>query len=405
MEIAPFVALGIGMGTLTVFWEHYHQGTQGRLFTVGFPERVLIASRAVWFYLGKLFWPANLIFSYPRWTISPADPLAWLWLIALCALGWGAWWARRLVGRSAIVALAFFVVTLGPVLGFFMLYTFRYSFVADHYQYLACIGPIALVSAGMERLHERIMRRHPLVAPGVCAVLLVLLGFLTWQQSQSYQDIGALWQTTIAKNPDSTLAHNDLGNLLLQQGRTGEAMAQYREVLRIDPTLGETQNNVADILLGQGQLGEAIAHYREALEDNPANPHVQSNLGIALLQEGDSGEAIAHAEQAVELWPGNAVFLNNLAWILATAPQVSLRNGPRAVELATQATLASGSNNPAIIRTLAAAYAETGQFSNAVRTAEEALQLADSQSNLALASTLRREIELYEAGRPYERLR
>src|SRR5467141_4384776 len=152
-EILPFLVLGLAMGLLAMWWERYHQGTSRAAITFLSPiERVLVASRAVWFYLSKLIWPSNLTFIYPKWNISPAHPLDYAWLLAGIALCAVIYFARRYVGRSVEVAAAFFVATLSPVLGFIMLYTFRYTFVADHYQYLACIGPIALVSAGLVKL-------------------------------------------------------------------------------------------------------------------------------------------------------------------------------------------------------------------------------------------------------------
>ncbi|PYL22129.1 MAG: O-GlcNAc transferase, partial [Verrucomicrobia bacterium] len=141
IQIVPFVILGIGMGLLAVWWERYHQGTNRAVFTFLSPiERILVASRAVWFYLSKIFWPSNLTFIYPRWNISPADLLDYVWLLAGIAACVVIYFLRRYFGRSVEVAAAFFVVTLSPVLGFIMLFTFRYAFVADHYQYLACIG-------------------------------------------------------------------------------------------------------------------------------------------------------------------------------------------------------------------------------------------------------------------------
>jgi len=147
-QVVPFLVLGVGMGLLTVWWERYHQGTGEKLFAFGWLERVLIASHAVWFYAGKLLWPVNLMFSYPRWTIDPASPLAYGWLAAgagLCAV---ICFARRHLGRGIEVAVLFFVATLSPLLGFIMLFTFRYTFVADHYQYVASIGLMALAAGG-----------------------------------------------------------------------------------------------------------------------------------------------------------------------------------------------------------------------------------------------------------------
>src|SRR6201987_1279354 len=135
-QIVPFVLLGVGMGLLAVLWERYHQGTNRGVFTFLSPiERILVASRAIWFYLSKIFWPSRLTFIYPRWNISPTDLVHYIWLllgIAACVV---IYFLRRYFGRSVEVAAAFFVTTLSPVLGFIMLFTFRYTFVADHYQY------------------------------------------------------------------------------------------------------------------------------------------------------------------------------------------------------------------------------------------------------------------------------
>src|SRR6516162_9046331 len=156
IQIVPFIVLGVGMGLLAVWWERYHQGTNRDVFTfLGPIERILLASRAVWFYLSKIFWPSNLTFIYPRWSISPANLLDYIWLIAGIAACAAIYFIRRYVGRGVEVAAAFFVATLIPVLGFIMLFTFRYTFVADHYQYLACIGPIALAGAGIVTLSDR----------------------------------------------------------------------------------------------------------------------------------------------------------------------------------------------------------------------------------------------------------
>src|SRR5882757_1371853 len=198
VQLVPFVVLALGMGLLTVWWERYHQGTHGPIFAISPLERLLIASRAIWFYLGKLFWPSNLTFIYPRWIVSPTHLLEYAWLAALGGLCAVISFARRYVGRSLEVAALFFVATLSPVLGFIMLYTFRYTFVADHYQYLASIGPIALISAGVAQTAKS-LDFEKRVLPAFGAILFAVLGVLTWQQSSSYADIETLWRTTIAR--------------------------------------------------------------------------------------------------------------------------------------------------------------------------------------------------------------
>src|SRR5436853_728083 len=205
VQIVPFLLLGLGMAMLAIWWERYHQGTRGALFAIGPIERVLIASRAVWFYLGKLIWPSSLTFIYPRWTISSASLLSYAWLLAGGGIVGLIYFVRRYTGRSVEVAAVFFVATLSPVLGFIMLYTFRYTFVADHYQYLACIGPIALVSAGLVKLTES-ERLGPRFLASFSILILGALGILTWRQSDSYRDIETLWRTTIDRNPDCWMA-------------------------------------------------------------------------------------------------------------------------------------------------------------------------------------------------------
>jgi tetratricopeptide (TPR) repeat protein len=366
-QVAPFVAMGIGMGLVTVWWEQHHQGTQGKLFEIGLVERVLIASRALWFYAGKLLWPANLTFNYPRWTISASDPRAYGWLLATAALGLAIWRARRWTGRSVEVAAVYFAVTLSPVLGFIMLYTFQYSFVADHYQYLACIGPMALAAAGMKIGLGRVVRGKPFLQPALCAVLLMALGMLTWRQCGMYAGVETLWQATLARNPDSWLAHNNLGTILRQKGR----------------------------------VDEAITHYQEALQLRPDNESVHFNLARAFYQKGKLDQAIAQFQLALQLEPADMEAQNNLAWCLATAPQASLRNGDKAVQLARQANELAGGKNPVILGTLAAAFAEAGRFSEAVEIAQRALHLAGAQSNARLAGQLQLELKFYQSGSPY----
>ena len=265
MQIVPFVVLGIGMGLLAVWWERYHQGTNRGVFTFLSPiERILVASRAVWFYLSKIFWPSNLTFIYPRWNISPADLLDYIWLLAGIAACVAIYFLRRYFGRSVEVAAAFFVATLSPVLGFIMLFTFRYTFVADHYQYLACIGPIALASAGIVSLSDKFTQYRAVI---VSAALLVVasLGTLTWRQAATYTDIETLWRTTLARNPECWMAHTNIGLVLLQKGKIDDAIAHYRSALQMQPDSWDAEYNLGTALLAKGQVDEAILHCERAV--------------------------------------------------------------------------------------------------------------------------------------------
>src|SRR5438876_725874 len=305
LQIVPFFVLGLGMGLVAVWWERYHQGTSRALFAFLNPiERVLIASHAVWFYLGKLIWPTNLTFIYPRWSITPTHPLDYAWLVAGVAFCAVIYFARRYVGRSVEVAALFFVATLSPVLGFIMLYTFRYTFVADHYQYLAGIGPIALASAGMATLAGSFKpRKLSGLILGAAVCLTLTLAVLTWRQAAMYADIKALWRTTLARNPACWMAHNNLGIVLFQKGETDEAIAHYRKTLQMRPDFSDADYNLGNALLQKGKIDEAIVHCRRAVMIQPNDPDAQVALGNALLQKQRVDEAIVHYQKALAVRP------------------------------------------------------------------------------------------------------
>ena len=469
IQIVPFIVLGVGMGLLAVWWERYHQGTNRDVFTfLGPIERILVASRAVWFYLSKLFWPSNLTFIYPRWNISPAHVVDYIWLLAGVAAGVAIYFLRRYVGRSVEVAAAFFVATLIPVLGFIMLFTFRYTFVADHYQYLACIGPIALAGAGIVTLSDRFTHYRAVI---VSAALLVVASFgtLTWRQAATYSDIETLWRTTLARNPECWMAHTNIGIVFLQQGKIDDAIAHYRLALQMQPDSSDAEYNLGTALVAKGQVDDAILHCERAVGMRPTDPDAQVSLGnalfakgrideaiahyqkaitaqpdhflaryslghallekgelegaiqvcrialllrpsdadcqttlaIALEEKGNPTEAIQHYQKAIELAPKSISTLTNLAWLLATSQDASLRNGAKAIELATQADGLVGGTNTLVLRTLAAAYAENGEFTNAIGTARSAMQLARMHGEDSLTRDLDQQIRLYQLGMPY----
>jgi tetratricopeptide (TPR) repeat protein len=208
-------------------------------------------------------------------------------------------------------------------------------------------------------------------------------------------------QKALEINPDDAEACNNLGMALGQKGRVDEAIAHYQKALEIRPDYVEACNNLGVALGRKARVDEAIACYQKALELNPGYWLAHNNLGSAFLQKGNVGQAIAHFQQSLEIKPAQPAIQNNLAWLLGACPEASLRNGAKAVELARQANALTGGDNPTILHTLAAAYAEAGRFSEAVETAQHALHLAEAQSNTTLAGQLQLEMKLYEAGTPY----
>jgi protein O-mannosyl-transferase len=402
--LIPFFVLGIAAGLFTAWMEREFSGAEGKAFEFSVIERFLIAGRAFWFYLGKLFWPSNLVLIYPRWNVS--STVWWEYLFPIAALFlFAVSWALRRRWRWLPAGLLFFAVMLLPMLGFFNVNFFRFSFVADHFQYLASIGIITPVSAGAAMLLSQLRGWHRTVGYGLCLALLAVLTGLTWRQSRLYRDAETCYRTIIESNPDCWAAHNNLGDVLLKKGLVDEAIVHCQKAVEIRPNYQLGHNSLGVALLQKGQVDEAIAHFQTVLEINPnqsthrnvSDALAHLNLGNILLKKGRADEAIAHYEKALEITPRSVLTQNNLAWALATCSDASLRNGSKAVELAQQADQLSGGRNPVILRTLAAAYAETGQFPKAAETAQHALELATEQDkNAALADALRNEIGFYQ---------
>jgi tetratricopeptide (TPR) repeat protein len=390
LPLLPFFALGMGLGLMTAWMEKFHVGAQGAAWSLTLADRGLIAGRALWFYAGKLVWPAHLTFIYPRWKIEPA--VWWQWLFPVAAVGVvaGLWLGRRRIGKAPLVAVLFFAGTLGPALGFVNVYPMRYSFVADHFQYLASVGLITLCAAGLARI--------PRVIP---ATLIVLLGVLTWQQAGMYRNLETLWQKTLARNPDCSMAHNDLGSLLYDQGHIEEAMEHYRKAIQSDPNNCEALINLGIAFAARRQFNEAIENYRRAIEIQPNDCDTLNNLGATLATEGRFDEAIENFRKAIQILPNHCGALNNLALVLAASPKAEFRNGAEAVRLAKRACELTHYGKPVYLGTLAAAYAEAGRFPEAVATAEKAEQLANTAGLTAVAAKIRQLLELYRAGKPF----
>jgi tetratricopeptide (TPR) repeat protein len=458
LPLTPFFVLAAAAGAFTAWMERAFIGAEGAAFDYSFIERILIAGRAFWFYLSKLAWPLNLIFIYPRWEISQTIWWQYLFPAAAVALITTAWLLRKR-SRAPLAALLFFGGTLFPALGFVNIYPFAYSFVADHFQYLACIGLLTLAAAGISTAIPRMPRW---AMPSLSVVLLGTLAMLTWRQSTMYADAKTVWNTTLARNPDcwlaynnrglaaldegrldaaifdfeaalrsnseSSQAYNNLGIAFNQQGRLERAAASLKKAVEIRPHYADAHFNLAMVLREKGEVDESIVHFEKtlkirpsdaealrefgaallrkgrtsdailqfqgALSLNPKRPEVLVGLGNAFLQAGRPAEAIAQFQSALEVQPTDVVALNNLAWVLALGSPASVRDGQKAVELAQRAYQLTRGADPNVLRTLSAAYAETGQFQQAAETARQALQIVDNRS--PLADALRKEIALYE---------
>ena len=313
--LVPFFVFSAVAAAWTIWEQRVNSGAAGAEWSQTWPERFAIAGRAVWFYLGKLAWPAELIFIYPRWQIDTAQPLVFAPLVALLAVVGGLWWWRASALRPVFIAAIYFGALLFPVLGFFSVFFFRYSFVGDHFQYLASMGPLALAGAGLTVGLERMSpaggwayNLRGIVPVGV----LVVLGVMTWRESGQYLNKEALWRTTLARNPDAFMAWANLGDTLAQQGRHHEATLAFRRGLQLRPDDAPVHNDLGCALVAIGQPQAAIPILERALQLRPGFGEVHNNLGNAFSRVGRGDDAIRHYEEAIRLKPAYFEALDNL---------------------------------------------------------------------------------------------
>jgi Flp pilus assembly protein TadD len=375
MPLVPFFVVGAASGLFTAWVERRFIGAEGADFDFSLIERCLIAGRALWFYLYKLIWPAKLVFIYPRWHIDATAVWQYLFpaaFLLVMALGW----ALRHRSRGPLAALLCFAVTLAPALGFFNVYPFLYSFVADHFQYLASAGPIVAVAAGTtwgsERLRSRL--RFPVHLP-LAGVLLVTLFTLSWRQSRMYVDAETLYRTTVERNADCWMAHTHLGLLLMEKGRHDEAMVHLRRALEIHPKPADAHSNLGLLLMDMGRDDESAVHLLKALEINPRQADAHNNLGALLARKGRLDEAAAHLRKALELHPDHAEVHYNLGDLLARRGRMEEAIAHYRQALAIHPDYADAHNNLGLL------LAKMGRPAEAVACFRRAVKLSPDHAN------------------------
>jgi len=358
VEKLPLFALSIGVAILTSRGIAPAHSAADQL---PFLTRIGNAFVSYLVYIWQILWPANLgvFYPYPQNGLPLWQPaVAAAILLAVTVLVF----ALRKSRPYLIVGWLWYLSMLLPVIG---LVQVNLQAHADRYTYLPQIGLYLMIAWGVADLSATWRYRTQTV--GVASIVAIAALAVTARAQASYwRDSETLWNHTIAVTKDNYFAHASLADLLMRRDR----------------------------------LAEAIAHSEEALRIRPGDADAQNNLGLALLQTGDVQRAAAHFEKALAIDPGHMNAEVNLAWILATAPDESTRNGARAVQLAEDVALRAGHPNAIVLRTLAAAYAETREFRDAIETAQEAIAIAKATGNDGLAADLERNIAAYRLKQP-----
>jgi len=409
VPLLPFFAAAAAMGSVTAWIEKHRVGAWGPEWDLSFLERLLVAGRAPWFYLGKLIWPHPLLFIYPRWSVNAADFTQWLYPAATVLVCLALWAARKRLGRGPLAAVLFFIGTLFPALSFVNVFPMLYSFVADHFQYLASIGPIACVAALAARAFEASpgrRRRAPLL--GAVGVVLLALAAATWSQARTFFDSETLWRTTLARNPGAWMAHTNLASLLhVSAGgisdpeerarRLEEAERHYRAALDLKPESLPARIQLGKLYEGRGETARAEAEYRAAIGVPDRFPpgsrgHARAAdpwyvYGRFLAERGEAPEAIACYRRALEIVPESEMVRTDLGKLLFETGDA---RGAREQFLEVR-RLEPGSADAA--NNLAVLEASEGNLDAAIRLWEEALRAApgheDAQQNLRKALALR----------------
>ncbi len=395
--LLPWFLIAAISGLFTAWIERTIIGADGSSFALTWAQRCLLAGRVVWFYLGKLLWPSDLIFVYPRWD-PKTDAAGWVGCL-VAALGVTAiLWALRRRTRAPLAAWLYYVGSLFPALGFFNVYPFIFSYVADHFQYLASMGAIAAVAGGGTALVNRARQGGRAVGFGVAAAVVATLCILSNAQSASYADEPTLYKATLEANPSSWMAHNNLGLWYKNHGDSNQALIHYQEALRLRRDYPQAHNNLGVLYEDRGDLPNAAAQFEAALALWQDFVAAHNNLGSVLgKMPGRQDDAVAHFREALRLQPDFATAHNNLGAALARMPgHMNEAMAQYQEALRIRPDFADAHAN------LADAYADMpDRLSDAVTQYQESLRLnpdnAEVHSNLGLAlNALGRPVEAIE---------
>jgi tetratricopeptide (TPR) repeat protein len=437
LEKIPLMVLSAAACVITFILQ---KRATGAIPPLPFLWRVENAFASYVIYAWKTLWPTHLAVFYPHpndtLPIGEVIPA----IVSILAITGAAILYRR---RFPYLFTGWFwyLIMLAPVIGIVQVGEQGH---ADRYTYLPHIGLfLMLVWFGADVAMVRRSTPRLVVTTAVTVLVIVALTWAAFIQTSYWRNSETLWTHALAVTADNDVAHNNLGYLcvdrgkideailhfeaaarirsgkrnphydagsafmqmnlgdaLARKGQSNEAMAHYKEAIRLQPYYADAYYNRGNVLFANGRVDDAIADWEKTLQIQPDDADAYTGLGNAFLRKGLLHEAMANYEKALALAPEDPHSRINIAWVLATAPDASIRDGRKAVEFAKKAVELSNTNDPKFLRALAAAYAEAGQFSEAIEVTQRAKAVATSQSNLEIAHVLQNDIALYQMGLP-----
>jgi tetratricopeptide (TPR) repeat protein len=391
-EKIPLMLLSVASSWVTFLAQ---QGAIGWTEQLPMAERITNALVAYVVYIRQMFWPTGLAVFYPH----PEGRLpAWeigLALLVLVGITSAAFRLRK-KAPYLVTGWLWYLGMLVPVIGLLQV---GWQGHADRYTYLPEIGLYIAVAWGVTEF-TRFWRLQRIILGAATIVIVAGLSSCAWVQTSYWRNSETLFGHALAVTRNNDVALNNLGIIFLDKGQLDEAISKLQAAVELRPENAPAHDNLAKALLKKGQVAEAMVHYRKFLDLEPSNVEARNTLGTALIQQGRVREAIDQWQEALATQPENGNAASNLAWVFATCPEDSIRDGARATELGERALRISGGKLPMIYKVLAAAYAESGRFADAIETAQRGAVLATIQGNPALAAELESNIALYQSGRP-----
>jgi len=392
LEKLPLIALSAVSSIATLVAQ---KGAVGYTEELPILERLNNAVISYVLYIWQMLWPVNLAVFYPH----PENRLP-LWeiisslFLLICVTAVAITLRKQL--PYLITGWLWYLGMLVPVIG---LVQVGWQGRADRYTYLPQIGLYIAATWTVADL-TRLWRHQRIILSAAALLTIVVLSWRAWVQTRYWRDSETLFKHALAVTTNNDVAENNLGIVYLRKGNLDEAISLLQAAVDLRPDNSPAHENLAKALLQKGHVTDALIHYRKLLELQPDNIEVHNIVGTVLIQQGRIREGVEEWQKVLEIQPDNGNALSNVAWVLATSPDDSLRDGAKAVQLAEQAMRISGRRIPVLFRTLAAAYAEGGQFSEAIQTAQQGIELANTQGNSELATELSGNIALYQERRP-----
>jgi tetratricopeptide (TPR) repeat protein len=358
-------------------------------------ERINNAVVSYVLYIWQMFWPTRLavFYPHPENSLAPWEIISCL-LLLICITAIAI--ALRKPRPYLITGWLWYLGMLVPVIG---LVQVGWQGRADRYTYLPQIGLYIAVTWAVADLTASWRRQRTILS--VAALLVVgVLSLCAFVQTSYWRNSETLFKHALAVTRDNDVAENNLGIVFQGQGKLDEAISLLQAAVALRPDNSPAHENLAKALLQKGNVADALIHYQKLLELQPDNIEVHNIVGTVLIQQHRIRDGVEEWQKVLAIQPDNGNAMSNLAWVFATSPDDSVRNGVKAVGLAQEAVRISARRIPLLFRTLAAAYAETGEFAKAIQTAREGIELADSQGNPGLAAELQGNISLYQEQRP-----